>query len=207
MPRKKRSLDRDAGVLRDASLIIIASEDTYAVKDYFSRFRTRKVQFVVIPTLDCRSSPEAVLDRLDQYHRENATEEGDQFWICIDQDHWAEPGHIANLTSVLRECRQKGYRVAISNPCFELWMLLHFTDFVGGTPLRCEQVTEQLALHCGGYTKNTCHRIALTGAMVHQAVKRAKALELGDRELPDGAVTRVYKIVEELVSKDSLDLS
>jgi hypothetical protein len=57
MPRKKRLLDRDAGIVRDASLIVIASEDTYAVKDYFSRFRTRKVQFIVVPTEDCHSAP------------------------------------------------------------------------------------------------------------------------------------------------------
>ena len=36
MPRKKRPLDRDGGVLRDASLIVIASEDEYIVKDYFA---------------------------------------------------------------------------------------------------------------------------------------------------------------------------
>ena len=30
MPLRKRPLDRDRGVLRDASLIVIASEDTYA---------------------------------------------------------------------------------------------------------------------------------------------------------------------------------
>ena len=35
MPLKKRPLDRDRGVLRDASLIVIASEDTYAMQAAF----------------------------------------------------------------------------------------------------------------------------------------------------------------------------
>ena len=43
MPRKKRPLDRDGGALRDARLVVIASEDTLAVRDYFSRFRLRRV--------------------------------------------------------------------------------------------------------------------------------------------------------------------
>ena len=30
MPLRRRPLDRDGGVVRDASLIVIASEDTYA---------------------------------------------------------------------------------------------------------------------------------------------------------------------------------
>lgn len=43
MPLKPRPLDRDNGVVRDASLVIIASEDRYAVKQYFSRFKPRRV--------------------------------------------------------------------------------------------------------------------------------------------------------------------
>ena len=34
MRRKKRQLDRDAGVVRDATLLEIASEDKYAVSHY-----------------------------------------------------------------------------------------------------------------------------------------------------------------------------
>ena len=108
MPRKKRPLDRDAGVLRDASLVVIASEDTYAVKDYFSRFKTRRLQFVVVPTEDGRSAPGAVIARLDEYKNREATEDNDQFWLCIDKDHWAESGHIANLVEVLQHCKHRG---------------------------------------------------------------------------------------------------
>ncbi len=57
MPLKKRPLDRDSGVLRDARLIVIASEDTYAVADYFKRFRTRRLQFIIIPTEGGQSRP------------------------------------------------------------------------------------------------------------------------------------------------------
>ena len=66
MPRKTRPLDRDRGVVRDASLIVIASEDEYVVRDYFSRFATRRVQVVVIPTEDGRSAPADVIARLDR---------------------------------------------------------------------------------------------------------------------------------------------
>lgn len=41
MPRKKRQRDRDAGVVRDATLVVIASEDKFAVENYFQRFRTK----------------------------------------------------------------------------------------------------------------------------------------------------------------------
>ena len=84
MPRKKRPLDRDSGVVRDASLVVIACEDTHAVKQYFARFRTRKVQFHVLPTQDEHSSPQDVLARLDRFKEEFATQERDVFWVCVD---------------------------------------------------------------------------------------------------------------------------
>ena len=96
MPRKPRPLQRDPEVLRDASLIVIASEDRYAVESYFRRFRPKRVQFIVLPTLDCNSSPGHVLDRLNEFKQEYASESEDQFWLCIDADRWVEPNYIVD---------------------------------------------------------------------------------------------------------------
>ena len=49
MPRKNRPLDRTTGLVRDSSIVVIACEDTHAVKQYFAKFRTRRVQFKVLP--------------------------------------------------------------------------------------------------------------------------------------------------------------
>lgn len=210
MPRKKRQLDRDAGVVRDATLVVIASEDKYAVESYFQRFRTRRVQFRVLPTLDCNASPQSVLARIDELRRSEDIEDQDEFWICIDTDHWIEPGHIANLVHVLRECRNKGYHVAINNPCIELWFLLHFVDYVASNSsgrARCSMIISQLEMalgHC--YHKNRCDRIPLDATQVMEAVRRAKALDTDDNILPTQPSARIYKIVEMLQERDSIDL-
>jgi len=70
MPLKPRKLDRENGIEPDASLIVVASEDTYAVERYFRLFHTTKVQVKVLPTDDGRSSPEAIVQRLDKYAAE-----------------------------------------------------------------------------------------------------------------------------------------
>ena len=207
MPRKKRPLDRDGGVLRDASLIVIASEDTYAVKHYFSRFRTRRVQFVVVPTEDGRSAPDAVIERLDEYKSREATEDHDQFWLCIDKDHWADSGHIANLVQVLQHCKQKGYQVAISNPCFELWLLLHFEDVEPTAQLTGRHVTERLSEVAGGYDKKSGVRKPVDETMVIAAVERAKSLDVEGSEIPETLLTRVYQILSALQAKDAIDLT
>jgi len=208
MPRKKRPLDRDSGVVRDASLVVIACEDTHAVRQYFARFRTRRVQFVVLPTQGGHSSPQNVLERLDAFKGEVATEAGDSFWVCIDTDHWVRANHVANLTEVLRQCRQKGYGVAVNNPCFELWLLLHFREYSPSATVPCSTVESALRRAAGGYQKGRCAHLAIHASQVHLAVTRAKALDTDpDEVLPPHPVTRVYRLVELLQSRDSIQLN
>jgi len=207
MPRKKRPLDRDGGVVRDASLIVIASEDTYAVKDYFSRFKTRRVQFVVVPTEGGRSAPADVINRLDQFKNDNATERNDQFWLCIDKDHWADSGHIDNLVQVLQHCRQKEYQAAISNPCFELWLLLHYEEIEPSSRWTCRQITRRLSEVTGGYDKKGCGSLRLNETTVNTAVERAGALDTAGSMIPDTPCTHVYRIILALQNKDAIDLT
>lgn len=214
MPRKKRPLDRDGHVVRDASLVIIACEDTYAVKQYFARFYTRRVQFKVLPTEDCRSSPQEVLVRLNEFKEQHATEEGDSFWLCIDTDHWVEENHIGNLKEVLRQCRQKGYGLAISKPCFELWLLLHFCDWPGFVePLpsqanSCSEVEESLRRTVGSYRKKSCDRLPIAPDRVRLAAERAKQMDIQPEDvLPSYPFTRVYRLIDLLTIRETIRLS
>jgi hypothetical protein len=204
MPRKKRSLDRDAGVLRDAPLIVIASEDTYAVKQYFDRFLTTRVQFETLTTQDGRSSPVDIIARLDDHRRNNVTEDYDQFWACFDQDHWARANHIHNLSDVLAHCRKTGYRVAISNPCFELWLIMHLEDPDLSAVTTCQEARDRLARLAGGYNKTKCcGSMPFTSEHLHAAINRSKAIDTVG-EIPASPLTRVYLIVEELLAKESI---
>jgi hypothetical protein len=208
MPRKKRPLDRDSGVVRDASLVIIACEDTYSVKQYFARFRTRKVQFIVLPTQDGHSSPRNVMARLDAFKDEVATEDGDLLWVCIDTDHWSQANHIANLSEVLQECRQKRYDVAISNPCFELWLLLHFQEYRQSGAVSCGDIVVELRRAVGGYQKDKCARLAIEPSQVHLAMVRARKMDRNpDEILPSCPTTRIYRLIEILQERDSIQLS
>ena len=67
--RKKRPLDREAKPVRDASLVVIASEDRYAVRQYFDFFESTRIQFRVLETRDGKSAPEYVLERISEYLR------------------------------------------------------------------------------------------------------------------------------------------
>jgi len=142
--RKKRPLERTPGMLRDTTLIIIASEDRYAVKQYFEMFRSNRIKIRVLGTEDNNSSPSHVMARLEKYMKEYHFGEGDIFWLVCDTDHWIEPNHISNLTKVLQLCNQKGIKVALSNPCFDLWLLLHFAEFPQDDELNCNEVGNKI---------------------------------------------------------------
>jgi hypothetical protein len=206
MPRKKRPLDRDGDALRDARLVVIASEDTLAVRDYFSRFRLRRVQFRILPTEGGRSAPQHVIDRLDAERRSVDYDEGDEFWVCLDADHWMEPSHIGNLREVIRLCNQKQYRLAICNPCFELWLLLHFEDHTGQELRNCASVVEALRIVANGYQKGAVTRLPITAELVHLARERARRLDNDNRDPPTGPAARIHRILDSLLERDSIDL-
>lgn len=50
----------------------------------------------------------------------------DERWLVLDVDRWH------NLNEVLADAEQRGWRFAISNPCFEVWLQLHFADSAQG---------------------------------------------------------------------------
>lgn len=68
------------------------------------------------------SSPENVLKQLDDYVKTLKKDDWNyEYWMAIDKDKWVEK----SLSTIAQSCEQKDFRLALSNPCIELWLLLH----------------------------------------------------------------------------------
>lgn len=204
--RRKRKIDREAGKLADTNLIVIASEDQYAVKQYFELFQSVRIQFEVLETEDGQSSPKDVLERLSRYLEEFQIGDGDEFWLVTDIDHWAEPGHIKNLTEVVRLCRQKKIGVATSFPCFDLWLLLHFSELPQKQISQCSEIGVLIRDAVGGYNKTKVFNLPVTMESVEAAIARAKAAN------PKGPIlqelgSEVHLIIEHLVESGSISIA
>ena len=204
--RRKRKIDRSAGKLADANLIVIASEDQYAVKQYFNLFHSVRIQFEVLETENGRSAPKDVLERLSRYLDEFQIGEGDEFWLVTDIDHWAEPGHIKNLAEVVRLCRQKQIGVATSFPCFDLWLLLHFSEMPEQQIIQCDEIGRLITAAVGAYNKTKVFNLPITMENVELAIKRAKAA------YPTGPIlselgSDVYLIIENLVTSNAISIA
>jgi hypothetical protein len=143
------------------------------------------------------------LQRLTAFKKEYVTEEGDAFWLCIDRDRW--PDNV--FDAVLRDAATIGYEVAVSLPCFELWLLLHYEDVFVADITNCESVRTKLQTVLGGYNKTQCcTKIALNGELVGKAIERARALDDGSFS-PTVPLSRVYRILEAIIALDRISFA
>ena len=71
-------------------------------------------------------SPDALVRRAREYvrsqPRKKADWEFDAIWCVFDTDE-----HL-KLAQAMEDARHAGIEVAVSNPCFELWLVLHLHD-------------------------------------------------------------------------------
>jgi len=64
----------------------------------------------------------------------------------------------------------------------------------------------QLRSIVGAYQKNNITALPLTEDGVHRAIERAIELDRDDQVLPTNPVTRVYKLLELLLQRDTISL-
>ncbi|MEL6632434.1 MAG: RloB family protein [Bacteroidota bacterium] len=143
MPRQRKEFRRRTG-LRDSSLVVIATEGEKTEGKYFKgliaeeRFHTNRFHLEILPSKDGKSAPKYVIEALDDFKREYRIREDDQLWIIIDRDFrsWS----VKQLANAKQLCKQKGFYFGISNPCFEIWIILHFADISSLSDLEKEEI-------------------------------------------------------------------
>jgi hypothetical protein len=161
-------------------LVYCASEKTEF--DYFVGLRDARN--VAIKPKAKRGSPLAVVnhaaDEFGQYPGEY-----EAVWCVVDVDDF-------DIEAARKAAAQRGVEVAVSNPCFEVWLLLHFVDhraFVSNAAA----ATALVRGHVPGYVKAVDFTKFAGG--VDQAVARAKRLASGNPS------TEVWRLVEAALTR------
>lgn len=194
--RTPRLLAREQKPLRDDRLFFIACDDRYAPKQYFDSFNLTRVRVEVIPTLDGSSSAPHVLERL----MDCGYEDGDERWMLLDIDHCLQSSHIATFTNSIKEAKDKGVKVALSMPCFELWLLLHHLDARDVEELKTAKQTElKLRSVLGSYNKTRLNMGNFTLSHVKNACERADKLD--QSEIPTSPASQVHNLIKAIVAK------
>ncbi len=218
--RSRNSLMRERReAFRDARLIVIASEGKDTERIYFKalakEYTNPRVHVHILERSEDEqnnSSPEHVLKQLNDYKGHYELESDDELWLVVDRDRWTE----AMLSRVATECAQDNFmHVALSNPCIELWLLLHLVD---ATLLTAEE--EQLWMENRRKSKNadpylkvrlrqemgSYHESSYDAKMliehVDVAIARAEALDKNPADRwPQTLGTRVYLLAESVMNR------
>ncbi len=223
MPRESIPLIRAGGFLEAEKLFILSYEGTVSEKKYFEDFRKSKlfndsglIEIISLKrTKKSGTDPISVKKLLQEAKREYRFKNTDEFWLVIDRDDW-ESIHHHNFDSLVLDCKaEENFFLAMSNPCFEIWLILHLKDINEFSEEEKQKLVENEKISNSknyidtvlsetqgrGYNKRPNPMIFLPLTQV--AIDRAKALDNGVEEYPINLGTHIYKLVEKLSSKES----
>lgn len=223
MPREPIPLIRKSGFADAERLYILSYEGTVSEKKYFEDFR-QSVWFNndgLIETIPLKrekntgSDPISVKNLLKKAKENYPFKKTDEFWLIIDRDHW-ETIYKLNFKSLAKECKaEKNFFLAMSNPCFEIWLVLHLKDIEKYTEEERKQILNNAkisnaknhidvvlgTLQGKGYNKRPDPKIFLPLTLT--AIERAKALDSVGEDYPLDIGTHLYKLVEKLLPPNS----
>ena len=179
-------------------VFIIATEGSVTEPSYFEKFKRHEV---VIDIVDSGqdSSPSGVLKSLKKHLKNRPLDKGEEAWIVIDRDFWPSE-QIEEVYKALSRMSPRGlYHLALSNPKFEFWILLHFEDGNGvSADTNCDQ---KLKKYLPGYKKDlSCWNPTLNDLRL--AIERAKRMDKEECDWPKKRGTTVYRLVEKLIPND-----
>ncbi len=124
MPKPIKFSYKKKPAFRDAFYFIIVCEGQNREPDYFKFFDglSSIVKVVPVESLAGNSSPAKLVgNAIDKERELDAIAERDRVWIVLDTDKWREQLH-----EIRKECEaHSNWRVAQSNPCFEVWLYFH----------------------------------------------------------------------------------
>lgn len=156
-------------------LIFLALEGEVTERLYFetaSRLveaeteKTWRVEVGATPLGSGLSSPRHVLNRAKEFYALHPYSDPNRIWLIMDADRQ----HMDVLKAGLHaEILALGFRPGISNPCFELWLWLHYHD-VDLSLTSAEPLKKALAFDWSAW------QTSASADEIRDAVQRAEAL-------------------------------
>lgn len=177
-----RSLARRAPSRTPLPLLLIVCEGEVTERQYLNGFaRAQGANTVRLRIVAPGGDPEGLVRRAIELRDEagdRAVRERDEnlaydeVWCVFDVDDHAR------LQAARALADREGISLAVSNPCFELWLILHFRDH--GAHLNSRQAADLLGRHIHDYRKHVRYEDLADGYVT--AVDRATSLERRQEE-------------------------
>ena len=180
---------------RDARLFVIIAEgdreDQYFT--YFNEINPR-IRVAIVPRDGGKTAPKFFLERVDSFRKsgEWSADDKDELWFICDVDKWVR-NQIDELFQICET--EENWNLAISNPCFEVWLHHHS----GGLPDNGESCGELKTLlptkKAGQFNINAfC-------LLIEEAFENARnADKHPNHYFPERMQTKVYKLANNMLA-------
>ena len=209
---ERRSFKRLSG-FRDARLLIIATEGESTEKAYFEGlkqiFHSPRTHIEVLKRTDSASDPVRIMRMIDQFRSTYKVRQNyDQLWVVIDVDKWGDQ----KLALVSQQCAQKKYHLAVSNPAFEIWLLLHVRgletysdeekeEFILNKKVNNRSRLEQELCNLLGHYNKSNLDMSCFSDRITTAIANSRACDIRpDDRWPNELGTRVYILAELIIT-------
>jgi RloB-like protein len=196
-----RDLRRRGPVRDPLPLILVVCEGEVTEPQYVDAFRLEQGANTVrvhvqAPGGDPKALVETAIRLRDEAARQAKRERDqnlayDEAWCVFDVDEHARSAEARQLAATGR------IHLAVSNPCFELWLLLHFTERTAHATTA--QVARLLRGHLPSYEKHVRFEDVRHGYA--DAVLRSQALDRRHEEMNSiggNPSTGVYRLTERI---------
>jgi RloB-like protein len=180
-------LTRTSGVREQRRTILIVTNGQRTEADYFEGLRLEPWVTAALRVKYEGVAPNALPAKAAFLRDSN---DYDAVWIVCDVDEF-------DVVSAVAQAADNKVGIALSNPCFEVWLLLHVSSKCGGFN-NCGQVQRALKRHFPAWDKSRLNFADFRDG-VTSAVERAKRL---DQSYDANPSTAVWRIVEDLASTD-----
>jgi|GEM_PF-693935 len=211
-------------------LCLIVAEGDKTERHYFTKFeagykkrfdkKNLHVRFVDRKS-SAHSDPKSVYETLKNICEKSEgiyeLKKYDELWLVIDTDDYEKRRNI--ISDLIKKCEDEPlYHLALSNPCFEIWEMLHFTDLDADVRGYVKNHSESSSIK--DYIKSFPIRqrpkkCKFLLALIHgnrqplyenmiehirEAIPRAKKLMACAPPDKDNICTDVYKLMEKLIA-------
>ena len=152
------SLKRRAAFLKPRAKFYIICEGRNTEPGYFNALSSRFKSSIVEVIIEGGAGvPRTLFEKANRIAKKmgagrgrkrrgaDSFEEDDEVWICFDKDN--HPRFLETINN----CAQVGIGCAYSNPCFELWLILHYEPFNG--PCGPDDAQKRLEALCPDYCR------------------------------------------------------
>lgn len=199
------SLKRRSGVRELNQRFLIVCEDDKSAPRYFEALkRWHKLDAAKVEVVGSSgwTQPVQVVDRaIKLKHRslnedESGTEPFNEVWCCIDGDYDSK---ICNARS---KAKTQGIQLAVTNKCFEFWILLHFEESAR-IANDCDEHYRDVKRHVPSYSKGGFDFSTIV-PHARTASKRAKKSRRTD-ELPESQnpCSDLYLLIDQLLPEST----